>query len=838
VSNIIRKKSILLGVIFLVLVAGATLWSCRAAVVTRMVRHELARQGFADADFTIRTLSPGHVVVEDIRVGMPVPSLTIDRVDVRFSIREVLRRRIERVTVRGVRTQVTVDGGKVTSPLYERVRPLLESQPKEAPAGPSANARFVLGAASLQDLQVSVFQVGGPRLGSQEEAPLLTLCGTARFHQTATNQWLTATMDADMSGRSMLQVLSQGLPSVSGLFLQGGTIHAEAELGRRPPALWSGQASFEAETLHPSVLLANGRAGAGALRVTGSTEIVDDKPGVVRVDGRMEGGQIQLRDLSLEGGADVTLTCLPPYTSASGVFKGRMSEPDSQPQPQTLFQDRAVPFEGEIVVSGLNSNPAGQVSLRVPDFGLSFAQEGVNVQATAGAEATLRGSATSVSAEGGAWLREVSARIESGGEGVGEAGVGRLSAQVKVPAFNPTLASNAAVGVTVNLSNGWARAGSSAVLEDVRGAVPLAWSPAKGLSFLPEQSLTWRRLEVQGLKVEPDAFALSAGASNVTARLGAHVTGSRLGVVLAASVPLDDPRQMVIDVTLPEAEIAAGDALAEWVRQKAEGTEVSGRVSAEAHVRFLGSQPHVLGRVKLAEGLVRSGNLEVEGIAADVPFESGVFFRTIERPLVSFKRAKAGNVRTDQGRLAFQLTEQELFVDRMEVGWCKGSLDAYSVHLNLKNPKDEFIVYADRIDLGEALMMLFPVKGQIQGVLYGRFPVGFDNGHVKLSTGFLYSLPGQGGTLKLDDPSQMAALLEKAGIQGSVQAPLSRALSDLNFSTFRMDLEQGKGDEGTLRITLGGKSNDKEWPAPVDLNLNLHGPLEELLNMGLDVSRK
>jgi hypothetical protein len=221
-----------------------------------------------------------------------------------------------------------------------------------------------------------------------------------------------------------------------------------------------------------------------------------------------------------------------------------------------------------------------------------------------------------------------------------------------------------------------------------------------------------------------------------------------------------------------------------------------------------------------------------------VPFESGVFFRTIERPLVSFKRAKAGNVRTDQGRLAFQLTEQELFVDRMEVGWCKGSLDAYSVHLNLKNPKDEFIVYADRIDLGEALMMLFPVKGQIQGVLYGRFPVGFDNGHVKLSTGFLYSLPGQGGTLKLDDPSQMAALLEKAGIQGSVQAPLSRALSDLNFSTFRMDLEQGKGDEGTLRITLGGKSNDKEWPAPVDLNLNLHGPLEELLNMGLDVSRK
>jgi len=174
----------------------------------------------------------------------------------------------------------------------------------------------------------------------------------------------------------------------------------------------------------------------------------------------------------------------------------------------------------------------------------------------------------------------------------------------------------------------------------------------------------------------------------------------------------------------------------------------------------------------------------------------------------------------------------------MEVGWCKGSLNAYSVHLVLKNPKDDFVVYADRIDLGEALMMVLPFKGAMQGVLYGRFPVGFDNGHVKLSKGFLYSLPGQGGMLKLDDNTQMASLLEKAGIKGEVQLPLAKALSDMDFSTFKMDLEPGQGDEGTLRIKLGGKSNDKEWPAPVDVNLNLHGPLEELLNMGLNVSRK
>ena len=77
-------------------------------------------------------------------------------------------------------------------------------------------------------------------------------------------------------------------------------------------------------------------------------------------------------------------------------------------------------------------------------------------------------------------------------------------------------------------------------------------------------------------------------------------------------------------------------------------------------------------------------------------------------------------------------------------------------------------------------MMVMPMKGLVEGVLYGRIPVGIDGGHVRLSTGFLYSLPGQGGKLRLDDSRQMAALLDQAGIRGDVQAPLSRALSDVD----------------------------------------------------------
>jgi hypothetical protein len=1029
-------SAIFFGIALLTVAVVAALWRTRLAVATRAVRGALDRQGLADVTFALRHLTPGRVVVEDVRVGMPDSSLVIDQVDVRFSAAELLLGHIGRIAVRGVRTRLVVDGGRVTSPLYERLKPLMDqlaardlrrgSGQKDARPPKVEKVPFSLGAATLQDLRVGVlladgrvldsltfdaglvaepaarppgavsdqggrgsaepqppslyrvwgsvraeagvqanvagtvdvgtgavalspelkiksverllelvcraapaqtarltafptncsltvrgavavqgwtnvgpfevsaelgrgsalvapdkdssvrfqslrveasgtprdaqcrvsvgvsgFKLRGQTQVSQEEGRLLGLRGTARFRQTATNQWVTAALDSDLPGRSVAQVLPSILPLVPAFFSEGGTLHVEAEVTRLPQAQWNGAASFRAEASRAAMPLAAGRVGAGTARVTGTVAIIGAKPDVVRTDIKIADGYFYRRGLSVRGGVDATLTAQPPYERATGVFKGRVSESIALSQLKLELEGGAALFEGQAEVTGLTSTPVWQVALSVPEFGLSSLQAGAAAgrapgtaatefawHATAGAAARVRYSAASLALESDAWVRDVAAQVGPATNRAAEAGVGRIAARFQIPAINPALVSNAVVGLSLSVSNGWARAGEAAALEGLRGCVPLTWSLAKGLSFEPGQSLTWQRLEAQGLKVEPDVFALAADDEAVEATFGARLAGSKLGVTLKARVPLADLRQAVIDVAVPEAAIAAGDALANLVRDKAEGAEFSGRLAAEARVLFWGTRPHISGRVKLADGQVRKDKLSVDGLSADVPFQRGISFRTIERPFVSFMQAQAGNVKLEKGKISFQVTPKEVYVDRMEVGWCKGSLNAYSVHLDFKKPQADFIVYADRIDLGEALMMVFPFKGIVEGVLYGRFPVGFSNGHVKLSTGFLYSLPGQGGKLKLEDHAQMAALLDKAGISGEVKVPLSKALSDMDFSAFKMELDPGKENAGTLRIKLGGKSNYKEWPAPVDLNLNLHGPLEELLNMGLDVSRK
>lgn len=994
---------VVFSVLALTCVLLASVWQTRIALVTRAVRSELDRQGFSDATFLLTQLSPGCVVLQDIRLGAGEPVLSVGRVEVLFSYPDVAQGRFGRIRVSGVKTAAVSDGNQVVLPLQERLKTLLSSKEHAGGSTPSAGAsrRFSFGELSLYDAQVAVrqtngnevialrcdvsvlpepderpgvpskyrftarvggspriqarfdgtvvpetgdvtvsgelkadrvedfvacarrlapdrmsqvtffpsncmlsvrgslaasawqrvgpfemtaevgrgsafvftrpegllrfqtlrleasgtpqdvqcrlsvglsgFRMGGDIQASQEEGRMLSMRGSARIRQTPTNRWVRATFDSDLPGRSVAQVLPRVLPLVPKLFTDGGTLHVEGEVAQPlQGGGWQGEARYTAEARRSALALTAGRVGAGSVALNGSLQICDTLPGELRTEVCVEEGYFFRQGLSVRGGCQMALTAQPPYASASGVFKGQIGESVALPKSGLALTEGTVRFEGEAAVTGLASNPVWAISVRVPDFGVSGQPGTVAAwQAFAGASAEVSYSATRLALDSDVWLRDAAfMHSVSGSVGRIEAGLGRFDAHVQLPACAPSAVSQTLARVTLCASNGWLKVGGSAALEDVQMTLPLTWSSAQGLAFLSGQKLSWQRLEVAGVRVEPDGFELAAAGEAVGVSFGLRVADSRFGLALQARVPMSDPRQTEIKVSLPLTELTAEDALTALIRRVDSGVDVTGRFSAEAQVRFLGSQPLAVGKLRFSDGRVRRGGLEVSGLAADVPFESGVTFRTIERPTISFVSAKVGNVRLDDGRVAFQVTPQEVFIDRMEVGWCKGRLNAYSVHLDAKNPRADVIVYADRIDLGEALMMVKPFKGVMEGVLYGRFPVGIDNKHVKLSTGFLYSLPGQGGKLRLEDDKAMGTLLKQAGITGDVQQPLSKALSDMDFSAIRMELEPKPDGEAVLRIKLDGKSNFAEWPAPVALNLNLHGPLEKLLNVGLDVSRK
>lgn len=970
-------------------------WHWRVAVVSRAVRYALNRYGWSDLSFRITRLSAGAVSIADLQFGETPPLLSVARIDLRFSFRGLRQRRVDHISVYGLRTAAAVENGRLDFPLLRRFGTAAPAQQKtngasnakrlpsldsgmlrdarieirteadlpptdltaeadivREPSGPyriwlrggvdralaweadamlnpasgsvSVNPRvsvrdaeavfewanrLIPGRLNLpagvfptncnvtaqgcfsvsnwtrlepfsvhvesgrnlpfflpekdafvrfqsfradvsgtpDDLQCRVSAgVSGFRFpphveASQTSGRLLSVRGTARFREQASRQQLSVAVESDLPGRSLARVLPRLLPLVPIFFSDGGTLKTEAELSRPHGKTWHGQIAFAADAARSSAPLAVGRVGAGAVRISGTVAVSNSVPGPACAQVSVDDGFLFRPGMAVKGGVKASLSAAPPYVSAVGTFTGHVEETLALRRRSVSFANGEMPFTGRAVVTGLSSNPVWQIALRVPEFGVSSSTgASVRVQATAGAAMSMTYSPTRLAAEGEVWARDIAVAVNRQDRQVGTAGVSRVSAHFRLPATGHSALADAAFGMCFGVSNGWARIGDEAVLEDARCDVPFSVSRKTGLSFPAPPVLQWRRLDVQGLRVEPSAFALTSFGDAVGARLSVSIAESQVAASLRARIPVSNPERVVVGLTVPATAVTTNDAVAKAVHRKFNTISVAGRIEAEAECRLADARPSITGRARLAEGVVQNGKVSVEGVKADVPFEYGNSFRTIGRPTIAFDHAKAGNIRIENGRVMFQVYPDEVFIDRMEVGWCKGSLNAYSIHLNFTDLRDDFIIYADRIDLGDALMMVMPFRGEMNGLLYGRFPIGFDNGKVKLSTGFLYSLPGEGGRLRLDDPSQMQALLDKSGIHGEVQMSLAKALSNMDFNSFKIDLDPGRTvkADGKLSINMKGQSKDSDWPAPVDLTLNLHGPLEQLLNMGLKVSHK
>jgi hypothetical protein len=78
--------------------------------------------------------------------------------------------------------------------------------------------------------------------------------------------------------------------------------------------------------------------------------------------------------------------------------------------------------------------------------------------------------------------------------------------------------------------------------------------------------------------------------------------------------------------------------------------------------------------------------------------------------------------------------------------------------------------------------------------------------------------------------------LSRAGLPVVVQKNVADALGDLNYDVLRLDLSSTTAREAKLVMKLAGRAaHDPKLP-PVDLDIRVNGPLEALLNFGLQMN--
>jgi len=505
------------------------------------------------------------------------------------------------------------------------------------------------------------------------------------------------------------------------------------------------------------------------------------------------------------------------------------------------FNLHRVDLSGAFRIRGLAEGmPQWELQWELPHHRCQVQSEDSELSAALQGRGGFSGSATALSGSGALVVSNLLCEFK----GVAERPAIRSAAERVYLSFELAESALADLGGAVFSGSGGAdgvRCSADELVELREGAlnVPVSFSAAQGIQF-GKTEFGWSQCRLGGVDFVAGELRLSLSNSAVQVQSSLAVRGEPLQIEVACTVPLSNPQAGDLRVDIPAVVVDSSAVFGRLVRQKSGGKlDFSGEISAVLRVDGLYPGAAVTGMVRLVNGSCRNEKAELSGIEAAVPlrFADGAF-RSTGEPVLTIESLQAGNIRMGPGRVLFHLSERELFVERVQMAWAKGSLHAYAIHAGFDgNIRNEFTVYADKIDLGEVFMLVMPFDGEMEGILYGRFPVLLKKKRVELSGGYLYSLPDQGGRLKLNDPAQMETLLSRAGIIDDREKSLSHALSDLDLTAIRLDLEPRAGGDSSLRIKLHGKSNYVKRPAPVNLNLNLNGQLQQLLDLGLDIQR-
>lgn len=166
-------------------------------------------------------------------------------------------------------------------------------------------------------------------------------------------------------------------------------------------------------------------------------------------------------------------------------------------------------------------------------------------------------------------------------------------------------------------------------------------------------------------------------------------------------------------------------------------------------------------------------------------------------------------------------------------GFCGGDVRVYAMYLDPESLNLGFTLLLDEIDVGEVLSRTTGFRGEASGRLHGKFPMRMKNGRLSLGDMYLYSKPGETGTIRVEDPEPMMENFAGGGMSPEARGNLARALGNLTYEVLKIDLKSAANGDSTLGVGIRGFARSGETEVPVSLQLNFHGEIERIVNLGL-----
>ncbi|MGD9384867.1 MAG: YdbH domain-containing protein, partial [Desulfobacterales bacterium] len=239
----------------------------------------------------------------------------------------------------------------------------------------------------------------------------------------------------------------------------------------------------------------------------------------------------------------------------------------------------------------------------------------------------------------------------------------------------------------------------------------------------------------------------------------------------------------------------------------AKGVTFNGELGLNGDLTFdkTGIKSSLNAKLNNANLMLKEKGAGIQGIQMDLVLTDVLQMRSAPEQKLSFEKAWFGEVNIQKGGMEFQIeSPRSFFIENMGFGWCDGNVYVQAMRIFPGIADYHLALYCDRLKLAMILEQFGALNAEGQGTVSGRLPIRIHNDKIHFKDGFLFSTPGEGGTIRLTGTETITAGIPTNTPQYA-QIELAReALKDYDYDWAKLNL-MTQGENVLLRLQFDGK---------------------------------
>jgi hypothetical protein len=238
-----------------------------------------------------------------------------------------------------------------------------------------------------------------------------------------------------------------------------------------------------------------------------------------------------------------------------------------------------------------------------------------------------------------------------------------------------------------------------------------------------------------------------------------------------------------------------------------EGLSLAGSMDVQGNWRFssVGAEGALQGRFFDGRLEMEDDGNSISGLGIELSHFNPLFMRSAPLQQLFFENANFGGLAASNGEIGFQIeSASSLSIEHGSFKWCGGTVHIGATYLSSDNEFFDLVLYCDRLKLAMILEQFSVATAQGEGTVNGRIPVRLGKGTIQFGDGFLFSTPGDGGTISLSGTEKLTEGIPPNTPQFAQLELAREALKDFSYKWAKVALDTEE-DNLVLRMQLDGK---------------------------------